>query len=91
MRALKNNRNRYWLLLLLFLPVLAIIAAFWVNSAVSAAVNESDAHRAAPLNPAFVEYMQKHGDMQKGASLEPNYGYVPPTVDLSHIERLRTQ
>ena len=90
MRVLKNSKNSYWLLLLLLLPALAIMAVLWVNPAVSAAVSESAAHRAAPLNPAFVEYMRKQGDLQKGATLEPNYGYVPPTVDLSHIERLRT-
>jgi hypothetical protein len=47
--------------------------------------------QAAPLNPAFVEYMQKQqNNLQKGATPEPNYGYVPPTVDLSHMEKLRT-
>jgi hypothetical protein len=90
MRALKNYKNSYWLLLLLLLPGLAILAVCLVNSTASAVGDETAAPRVAPLNPAFVEYMQKQGNLQKGATPEPNYGYVPSTVDLSHIERLRT-
>jgi hypothetical protein len=90
MRALKNHRNSYWLLLLLLLPGLAIIAVYLVNSTASVVGDATPALQAAPLNPAFVEYLQKQqGDLRKDASQEPNYGYAPPTVDLSHMERLR--
>ncbi len=90
MRVLKNSNNSYWLLLLLLLPALAIMAVLLVNSTASAVGDATDAPQVAPLNPAFVEYMQKQQlDLQRGSSAERNYGCVPPPVDLSHIERLR--
>lgn len=91
MRTLTHYGN---ILLLLFLSVMAgtaILTVCFVNSTASAAELEPDTFQLAPLNPAFVAYMNlQQNTFQKGASLEPNYGYVPPTVDLSHIERLRT-
>jgi len=91
MLTLTNYRNRLLFLLLFLVLGLAVIAVCLVNSAASAVEPEPDTHQRAPLNPAFVEYMNlQQNTLQKSTVQEPNYGYVPPTVDLSHIERLRT-
>jgi len=36
--------------------------------------------QAAPLSPAFIRFQQNHS--------EPFYGYIPPTMDLSHLSRI---
>jgi len=42
---------------------------------------------AAPLNPAFVEYMQNR-HLQGSAAGQPFYGRIPSPKDLSHLERI---
>ncbi len=38
----------------------------------------------APLNPEFLEYRERLNSAEKGET--PFYGYIPPTVDLSHLQ-----
>jgi len=94
------SKNRRGLLFLLLLVLsLSVIAVPAMPSALSA--DGPEGHQTAPLNPAFVEYLQRQQNalktqqaaMQKGTAFtpEPDYGYIPPTVDLSHIESLRKQ
>ncbi|MFA5065965.1 MAG: lectin like domain-containing protein [Dehalococcoidia bacterium] len=93
----KNKRGLLFLLLLVL--SLSVIAVPAIPSALSA--DGPEGHQTAPLNPAFVEYLQLQQNavkaqqvaMQTGTAvtLEPDYGYIPPTVDLSHIESLRKQ
>jgi C1A family cysteine protease len=93
----KNRKG--FLFLLLLISILSIIAVPAPPSALSA--DGPERPQAAPLNPAFVEYLQRQQNalkaqqaaMQEGTAFtpEPDYGYIPPTVDLSHIESLRKQ
>ena len=47
------------------------------NESVSREAEAADAHRRAPLNPDFIEYLENPPEFF--------YGYVPHTMDLSHL------
>jgi C1A family cysteine protease len=92
------SKNRKGVLFLLaLLTALTVIAVPAVPAALSA--DDSPVLQAAPLNPAFTEYLQRQRNALKAQQAatqggtevtpEPDYGYRPPTVDLSHIESTR--
>lgn len=72
----------------LFLVLLLLLAVQSLPAALSA--DGPLPGRAAPLNPAFLEYVRNRQLAAQGAAQAPGYGYVPPSVDLSHIGRLRS-
>ena len=85
----KNGKTLLHLFFLLL--ILALIAVPALPSPLSA--DGPQGLRAAPLNPAFVDYMKKkqHAALKGGqaAGQASKYGYVPPSVDLSYMESLR--
>jgi C1A family cysteine protease len=69
------------ILIALFLAIIMIVPA---------ALSADTPLQMAPLNPDFIEYQQRK-NMRSVSVQEPNYGYIPPSVDLSYIESLRNQ
>ena len=68
------------ILALMLLPALSMITASQVSAETASGSGEAqtaDAPQLAPLNPAFVDYLNNPSHY--------GYGYVPPTVDLSHL------
>jgi hypothetical protein len=83
---IRKTRN----LFLYFTGLISALTIVFIALAGSGIVtaDEPEFGSAAPLNPAFVEYMQNRQTLQAGAAGQPFYGRIPSPMDLSHLKRI---
>ncbi len=62
----------------LLLGIIILLVDSWL-----AIAQEPEEIQEAPLNPEFLEYMQR--------ASQPFYGYIPSTMDLSHLDNIPVQ
>jgi len=66
-----------------FLAILFTIAVMALGSASDLRAEENETLQAAPVNPEFLEFRENPP--------EPFYGYVPPPMDLNHLDEIPVQ
>lgn len=85
---LKVNKYKIFIPAFIFLSLCLIFAMMPATPAISADI---PALQKAPLNPAFQQYQQQITQaktLKAKTALSENYGYIPPTVNLSHIDSI---
>ena len=74
------TRTRKVLLIVTIVSMLIAGSALLFTSMGPTVAQETETPQLAPLNPDFVDYMENPP--------EPFYGYIPPPVDLSHLDEI---
>jgi len=72
-----------WVLGIIVIVALLISSAPLLACLSPAVAQDTETSQLAPLNPGFLDFLQQPS--------EPFYGYVPPTMDLSHLKETPVQ